>query len=123
MNGHISRWVATANPFRELAAADCFGFEQGTIAMVDVLEHAIANQCPQLLMVRVGKLVVNDFGQNTVTAGQGNELIQFVEAQDGRLLDKHMLAGLRAWRAASKWRSSGVAMQIDVDVAGRAAGR
>ena len=65
----------------------------------------------QFLVVGIGQLVIDDLGEDIVLAGQRRQLVEFLKAQDGGLFDEHVLAGCSAIRAASKWRSSGVATQ------------
>src|SRR5205814_10592725 len=93
VNGDVGAGIAAGDPLRELTAADLLGLEQGTVAIVDVLQHTLDNVRPQLLVVGVGELVINDARQHALLPGQGDQLVQLLEAEDGGLLDQDVLAG------------------------------
>src|SRR5262249_24941734 len=78
-----------------LAAADLLRFQQGTVAVVDVPQHAIDDVSPQLLVIGIEQFVIDDPGQQAPAAGQRLELVELIQGEDRGLLDEDVLACLQ----------------------------
>jgi hypothetical protein len=79
MHRDVGAGVALLNPFGELPAADGLGFEQGAVAIVDVLKDAIEDVGPQLLVVGVGELVVDDLGEDAFLLSERLQRVEFLQ--------------------------------------------
>src|SRR6266851_7898424 len=61
MHRHVGPRVSTGDPLGKLPAADLFGLQEGTIAVVDVLEQSVDDVSPKLLMVGIRQFVIDHF--------------------------------------------------------------
>ena len=57
-----------------------------------MLELAIGNQRPELLVIWIEQLVIDDFCQHAFLSRQPIELVQFCKRQNRRLFDQHVFA-------------------------------
>ena len=94
MDGDVGARVAAGDPLGELPAADRLRLQERAVAVVDVLQDAVGDVRPQLLVIGIGELVVDDLGEHAVRFGEALKLVEFLKRQDGRLLDQDVLAGL-----------------------------
>ena len=108
MDRNVSTRVPPSNPLGKLLAANRLGLKQGAVAIIHVLEDAIHNVGPQLLVVRVGQLVVNDLGKHVAITGQLDQPVEFLQRQNRRLLDEDMFSGFQ-----------GLACNLEVAIVGR----
>ncbi len=93
VDSNVSGRVAACDPFGKLATTDCFRFKERAITIVNMLESAIGNECPEGFVVRVGKLVIDDLGENARRVGNLEEVVEMSEVEDGGFFDEEMLAG------------------------------
>ena len=56
------------------------------------MQHAVGDVRPQLFVIGIGKLVIDDLGQDVLLAGEGVEFIEFLQTQHRRLFDEDVLA-------------------------------
>ncbi len=112
MDGDIRPRVAAANPLGKLRPGNLLGLQERAVAVVDVRQNAVVDERAELLVIGIEQLVINDLGQHLLAAGDRLQFVELPERQHGRLFDQHGASRPRApARAASKWRSSGVATQ------------
>jgi hypothetical protein len=93
VDSNVSGRVAACDPFGKLATTDCFRFKERAITIVNMLESAIGNECPEGFVVRVGKLVIDDLGESAGCVGNLEEVIELSEVEDGGFFDEQMLTG------------------------------
>ena len=108
VDGDIRTGVPSGDPLGELLAGDRLRFEERAVAVVDVLEHAVGDQRPQLFVVRIEQLVVDDLGQDALLLSQRHQFIEFLQRQHRGLFDDDMLA-----------RGDGLAGRVEMPVVGR----
>ncbi len=93
MDRDVGAGIAARDPLGELLAADRLRLQQRAVAVVDVPQDAIDDVGPQLLVIGIGELVIDDLGQHALLPSEGLQFIEFLQAQDGGLLDQDVLAG------------------------------
>ena len=91
MHRNVRAGVAPDQPLGKLPRRNRFRFEQRTVAVVDVLQIAIENVRPQLLMIRIEQLVVNDFRKHAVFVRKALEFVEFAERENRWFLDENVL--------------------------------
>src|SRR5207249_9678962 len=95
MDRDVGAGVSPADPLGELAAADLLRFQKRAITVVDMSQHPVGNVRAELLVVRVGELVINDLGEYAVLSGNRVQLIELLQPEHGRLFDENMLGCLQ----------------------------
>ena len=112
MDGDVGSRIAADDPLGELLPLIDFRLQQRAIAVVDVPQHAVHDVGAQLLVVGVGQLVVDDLGEDARcgAARASSSSSSCRRSTDGFSM-RTCLPASKARRAASKWRSSGVATQ------------
>jgi len=69
MDSHVSARITAGDPGGKLSAADLLGFEQGAIAVVDVLQDSVDHVSSQLLVIGIGELVIDHLGEYAALVG------------------------------------------------------
>lgn len=93
VDGDVGTGVSSGYPFGELGAGDLAGFEERAVAIVDVLEDVIGDECSEFFVVRIEEFVIDDACENLVAFGDTGEFIELLEGEDGGFFDEEVDAG------------------------------
>ncbi len=95
MHGHVSAWITPGDPFGKLTVTDGSWLEQAAIAIVDVLQYAVDDMGAQFFMIGIRQLMIDDLGEGPIARCRLEQDVQFLQTQNGGLLNKNMLAGFQ----------------------------